>query len=57
MSADTPEKARRDLNHWNAARHGLDCFQASNRRIAQRIARTAGAAPDSPEPDISTLNQ
>lgn len=55
----TPEHARRDLNHWNAARHGWGRFQASNRRIAERIARTAGAdtAQDSPEPDTSTPNR
>lgn len=41
-----PEHARRDLAHWNAARHGRDRFQASNRSIAQRIARTAATEPD-----------
>lgn len=59
MPANNPEQARRDLAHWNAARHGWDRFQASNRRNAERIARTAATdtVPDSPEPDTSTLNQ
>jgi hypothetical protein len=49
MPANTPEQARRDLNHWNATRHGWNGFQTSNRRIAQRIARTA--APETTTPD------
>ncbi|MCF0086618.1 MULTISPECIES: hypothetical protein [unclassified Streptomyces] len=54
MPANDHEQVRRDLNHWNAARHGQDRFHASNRRIAQRIARTA--APETTTPDKPTAN-
>ena len=51
----TPEQARRDLAHWNATRHAWDRFQASNRRIAERIARTAGTTPAAPRYEVRTI--
>ena len=51
MPADDPAEIRRTLNSWNAARHGWSRFQASNRRAAERIARSQ---PDTePEDDQS----